>query len=298
MLASKVDFYRNEDGLKSVMALASNQIGTELKRQQFWLVTEDSLTINVVDVGDYTLMWTPTQALVPPLGYSPDMGICCDHGSTEALALALGFVFTEGIISSLNQIKMMSVCPDEPSIVRVTLFEPAKAVTYRKNIIMTSSCGVCGGREAINNSLNKLPKVGRVLTINSNKFPQLMKDMRCNQAVFEQSGGSHAAAVFNSFGNLMCSAEDLGRHNALDKVIGDCLLHDISMKGKGVLLSSRISLEMVTKAAMAGIEIIAAVSAPTSLAVKVAEQCGITLCGFVRGQRMTIYSHPQRIENT
>lgn len=285
-----------KNGVKVVSALARYGAGKPLEQQTLWLVEEDAITIHVVDVGDYTLMWTPTQPVCLPLGYSPEMGICCEEGSTETLSLALGFIFTEGIISSLADIRMISVCPDRPGIVRVTLFEPEKVITRRKNIVMTSSCGVCGGRDMLDADLENLSQVTDILRFDCERFASMMNVMRVSQSVFDQSGGSHAAAVFESSGELRSTAEDLGRHNALDKVIGDCLLHQVPMSGKGVLLSSRISLEMVTKAAAAGFEIIAAVSAPTALAVKVAKQCGITLCGFVRGDRVTVYTHPHRID--
>ena len=119
--------------------------------------------------------------------------------------------------------------------------------------------------------------------------------MRAGQKIFEQTGGSHAAAIFNSTGEIVAVAEDLGRHNALDKAIGSVLLERGSVQGCGVVLSSRLSLEMVLKAVRAGLEVMLAVSAPTSLAIDVAQQFGVTLCGFVRAERATVYTHPDRI---
>jgi FdhD protein len=122
-----------------------------------------------------------------------------------------------------------------------------------------------------------------------------MNGMREQQGIFERTGGSHAAAIFDTAGEVVAVAEDLGRHNALDKAIGLALLQQGSVAGYGAVLSSRLSLEMVVKAVRTDLEIVLAVSAPTSLAVDVAQHFGVTLCGFVRDKRATIYSHPHRI---
>jgi len=122
-----------------------------------------------------------------------------------------------------------------------------------------------------------------------------MAQMRQGQQIFEQTGGSHAAAIFDQSGQVLAVAEDLGRHNALDKAIGMVLLHRGSVVGCGVVLSSRLSLEMVLKAVRTGLQMLLAVSAPTSLAIEVADKFGVTLCGFVRGRRATVYTHPQRV---
>jgi FdhD protein len=115
--------------------------------------------------------------------------------------------------------------------------------------------------------------------------------------LFEKTGGAHAAAIFDTAGSIMAFAEDIGRHSAFDKVIGKCLMAGLETKGCGVALSGRISLEMVTKAARAGIELIAAVSAPSSFAIEAAQRWNITLCGFVRSGRMNVYTYQQRIDD-
>jgi FdhD protein len=121
------------------------------------------------------------------------------------------------------------------------------------------------------------------------------QEMHGRQQLFSRTGGTHAAGIFNADGTLLAMAEDLGRHNALDKAIGKCLLRNLPLAGCGAMLSGRVSLELVAKALRAGLEIMAAVSAPSSVAIDAAERCNITLCGFVRGERATVYTHPRRI---
>jgi FdhD protein len=177
----------------------------------------------------------------------------------------------------------------------VQLTDPTRVDPRRKNVTIGSACGVCGGREAVENLVTGLVAVADTTRLGSAQFGQLMSAMRELQTVFGETGGAHAAAIFDRGAHIVAVAEDLGRHNALDKVIGKCLLREVDLSGCGVLLSSRLSLEMITKAIRARCEIIAAVSAPTSLAIEIAGRFGVTLCGFVRGGRATIYSHPQRI---
>jgi len=121
------------------------------------------------------------------------------------------------------------------------------------------------------------------------------ENLASEQVLFDACGGTHAVGVFDESGRILSSAEDAGRHNALDKAIGNCLLKGIPMAGRGAALSGRVSLEMVSKCARAGIELISAISAPTTLAIEVAESCGITLCAFVREKRATVFTHPHRL---
>jgi FdhD protein len=286
---------QNQPGLVEVTAQAKKGAGKALAPELCQVIEEDALTIVVNDVGTYTLMYTPTQAVSLPMAYFSEYGLEADNSCPEMLAFSTGFLLTEGIINCLDDIRAMSVCADEPSIVKVTLFNPEQVEIRRKDVMMTSSCGICGGREAVEQSLNHLPKVTQTLTCQADSFSFLMQSMQSRQEIFNQCGGSHAAAIFDGNGKIVVLCEDLGRHNALDKAIGSCLLQGIDLKGKGLLLSSRLSLEMVSKAAIAGIELIAAVSAPTSMAINIAENCGITLCGFVRQERLTAFTHPDRV---
>lgn len=259
------------------------------------VIVEDTLTIEIGGVGSYTLMWTPTGVEGTAHGYVAGDGFLGEGDRSEALALALGFTFTEGIIDGLQDVATLAVCPDNPGVVRMQLADPEKVSVRRRNVVMNSSCGVCGGREMIENVGLTGCRVGDGLLLPASLLHRLMADMQARQTVFARTGGAHAAAVFGPAGDILAIDEDIGRHNALDKVIGRCIAEGRPLSGNGVVLSSRISLEMVVKAARAGFQVVAAMSAPTSLAVECAERWGITLCGFVRGDRLTVYTSPWRV---
>lgn len=259
------------------------------------VITEDTLTIAVEGVGTYTLMWTPTGGAAAAMAYVPGDGILGDGGVAEPLAMAVGFLFTEGIIDSVLDLRAVAFCPDDAKVVTVYLADPGRPQVRRRDVIMNSSCGVCGEGGRLEELIAGLPQVEGGLVMDSATLHGLMAEMHRRQTVFAATGGAHGAAVFDQSGRILASAEDLGRHNALDKVIGRCLLDGIDTAACGVLLSSRLSLEMVTKAVRARFQLVAAVSAPTSLAVEVAERRGVTLCGFLREDRCTIYTHRHRI---
>lgn len=282
-------------GVQTVTAYRISAPGQAPERERCRVVEEDALTIDVEQVGAYTLMWTPTETTEQAVGFTGEDGVLADTENPEALALATGFVFTEGIIGGLGDIRTMAMCPDTPGVLRMQLGDPGAVKTRRKNVMMTSSCGICGSREVIENNMFGLKPVPGQLRLDSKAIQTLMATMRERQEVFLTTGGTHAAAIFTSDGRILATAEDLGRHNALDKVIGKTLLAGEAFDGRGVVLSSRLSLEMITKAVRAGLEIVAAVGAPTSLAIDVADQYGVTLCAFVRGERLTVFTHPERI---
>lgn len=235
------------------------------------VVVEELLTIMVEDIGSFAVMCTP-----------------CD-----VEALAVGFAFSEGMISSMDDVVACSYRPDQQTV-GVRLEEPAQGIASR-NLIVTSSCGLCGSRN-IDRLMSGRVASGDSLRVSASLLPVVAKKMRARQVLFAQTGGAHAAGIFNAEGDLITLGEDLGRHNALDKAIGKCLMQEVSLACRGAVLSGRLSLELVAKAARAGLEILAAVSAPSSLAIDVAQQCNITLCGFVRGERATVYTHPRRIK--
>jgi FdhD protein len=237
------------------------------------VVVEAALTIDVEGFDTYTLLCTPTD--------------------TEALAM--GFLFTEGVIAGPDDLAELRPCADDASVIRARFRGRIPPIGEEgRNLLIASSCGLCGV-ESVEKKLASLPAVGDQLRIGADLLKAVNGALRERQTLFKASGGSHAAGIFAGDGELLAWAEDAGRHNALDKAIGSCLVRGVPTAGCGVVLSGRASLDMVGKCARAGIELISAVSAPTSLAVDIAEHTNITLCGFVREERATIFSHPRRI---
>ena len=282
-------------GVVDVDALYIPGIDATSEAFQCRVVEEDALTLNIQGVGRYILMWTPTVANATPQGFTLEDGLLGDEAQPEGLCLAMGFALSEGLIKSLEDIKSLAVCSDDPKVVQLQLHNPESVESSRKSTIINSSCGICGPREILQDNALKLQGVTDSLRISHSQFAPLMSAMRKEQRIFDQTGGSHAAAIFDQSGTILAVAEDLGRHNALDKAIGAVLLHRGNVQGCGVALSSRLSLEMVLKAVRTDLQIMLAVSAPTSLAIEVAQKFGVTLCGFVREQRATVYTHPQRV---
>jgi len=219
--------------------------------------------------------------------------------------LAAGFLFTEGIIKSYNDIAEIShadiACAENKQ--NTILVELKEAIVpnlnnTERNFYTTSSCGVCGkgSISAIRTVSAFEQNGGEDLTVSADMLFGLPDLLRAQQATFETTGGLHASALFNKNGGLLLLKEDVGRHNALDKLIGAALKNNwLPLNDKILLLSGRASFELVQKAAMAGIRVIAAVGAPSSLAVELAEEFNITLAGFLRGRRFNIYTAASRI---
>ena len=237
------------------------------------VVTERAVTVMVDKVGSFTIMCTPS----------------------DIEALGLGFVYSEGMIDSMDDVIAVSIKDELPNVVGIQVENPSRIVNSR-NLIVASSCGMCGARN-IEKMLSDIPPCGESLEISDTLLIEVTERLRSEQKIFHITGGSHAAGIFTASGEFIAFAEDLGRHGAFDKAIGKCLLSRKSMKSCGVALSGRASLEMVTKAARAGIELIAAVSAASSFAIEAAHKWNITLCGFIRPGKANIYTNPQRICN-
>ena len=227
---------------------------------------------------------------------------------THDFELALGFLYSEGIITSYNQILSVKYCVDAgkqatENIVRVELNPDVifNIKTLQRNFYATSSCGVCGKAsiEAIDNMICNLPKQkleSNALKVGKNYIVNLPNSLSQHQKLFEYTGGLHAAALFDESGKIISVREDIGRHNALDKLIGNALTQDLlPLNGKVLLMSSRASFELIQKAVMANIHIIVTIGAPSSLAVQTAEQFGITLIGFLRNESFNIYTGKERI---
>jgi FdhD protein len=219
--------------------------------------------------------------------------------------LATGFLFTEGIISSNEEILKCKSSTDfnhnKPgdNIVTAELhpgvsFDPQK---LERHFYTSSSCGVCGKSsiDSVKNIIKNKP-AHDTIQIKASVIIGLPESLRKQQEVFEYTGGLHASALFDLNGRLLFTREDVGRHNALDKLIGAALTAgEIPLDHHILLLSGRASFELIQKAAMAGIKIVCAVGAPSSLAVEMAKECEMTLIGFLRDGRFNIYAGEQRI---
>lgn len=224
------------------------------------------------------------------------------------LELAAGFLFTEGIIESRDEIlELRSLGPrlgpgNHHNVVRVDLRPQVDPDLGRlqRHFYTTSSCGVCGktSLEALETTIG-LPPLTGALRVDAEVLLRLPEVLRSRQELFGRTGGLHASALFTPDGRLLCIREDVGRHNALDKLIGAQLLEgNLPLSSHVILLSGRASFELLQKAFVAGSPVVAAVGAPSSLAVELAERFGITLVGWLRGGRFSIYSHPERIRQT
>jgi len=216
--------------------------------------------------------------------------------------LALGFLLTERVVAGAAEVASIRHCttarsPEaEGNVVRVVLREGVEPPLerLRRNLYASSSCGVCG-KASIENAVG----VGGPVAAEPRFAPRVLyglpNALRAQQAAFASTGGLHAAALFDAEGRLAFVREDVGRHNAVDKLVGAAARAAIPIAEHGLFVSGRVSFELVQKAAAAGIALVAGISAPTSLAVRAGETLGVTVIGFVRGATMNVYSHARRI---
>jgi len=222
--------------------------------------------------------------------------------------LAHGFLLTEGMITSREDIALARFCDgvDENgqntyNVLDITLAPGVAApeAGIARNFYTTSSCGVCGkgSLDAIRSKTSHSPAADDVL-VTTSVLATLPDTLRRSQKVFDSTGGLHAAALFTADGRMLVLREDIGRHNAVDKVIGWAAGESlIPLRGAVLMVSGRASFELAQKAVMSGIPVLAAVSAPSSLAVDLAEEAGLTVVGFLRGANMNLYSHTQRVKH-
>jgi FdhD protein len=211
-------------------------------------------------------------------------------------ALAVGFLLTEGIIHQRADVVNVSQIDSNVIVVELDKSVNLNAKTLARNFYTTSSCGVCG-KSSIDAVRVQHKVISAQVEISSEVLFGLPERARLSQLSFEQTGGSHASSLFDTRGKLLLTREDVGRHNALDKVIGHCLMHALGMQDTILLVSGRASFELIQKAAVSGIPVVAAIGAPSSLAIELATEAGITLIGFLKVDRFNIYSHPQRIQS-
>jgi len=220
--------------------------------------------------------------------------------------LAAGFLLSEGVIHSHEDLGAVEHCrhPDHPdvhNIVDVYLMGDATArvdehLEQRRNIMTSSSCGLCG-RLTIESLRCQLEPLAADVRIRADVAAGLPQTLRARQTVFDETGGLHGAGLFALDGTCCGSAEDVGRHNAVDKVIGSMLFQErVPLREYALAVSGRASFEIIQKAWIGGIPIVCAVSAPSSLAIELADEAGITLLGFVRNGGFNLYTHQQRVD--
>jgi FdhD protein len=219
--------------------------------------------------------------------------------------LAAGFLLSERVLTCADDLGTIEHCADPDAthpenIVNVTLIQPSEGaldrlLADRRQVVTNSSCGLCG-RRTIESLRSDVGPVESHWTLRRSLLLEMPASLRAAQAVFDETGGLHAAGLFSPEATLVQFAEDVGRHNAVDKVVGRMLmLEALPLSEYALFVSGRASYEIVQKAVVAGIPIVASVSAPSTLAIDLASEMGVTLVGFVRGESCNIYSHGTRI---
>ncbi len=255
----------------------------EVRRVTDYLVGEEPLEIRIGEAPVSVTMRTP--------GHD--------------LELAAGFLFTEGLIRNRAQIAAIEHAPDErqngANRVRVVLTPGTSfdSEASRRNFFATSSCGVCGKASIDSVRVRGIEAPNPELCVDPDLLCTLPDRLRGAQPIFGRTGGLHAAGLFAADGELLVLREDVGRHNAVDKVVGWALREDrLPLRDSVLLVSGRGGFEIVQKALVAAIPVLASVSAPSDLAVNLAREWGMTLVGFLRGRRFVIYSGSQRLQRT
>jgi len=258
----------------------------EAHEQVDWLASEEPLEIRAHGPGQKPVSVAVTMRTP---GHDPE--------------LAVGFLHTEGLVRERAEVVSAAACAPRRArgacnIVQVALSGPFDGAALKRNFFATSSCGVCG-KATLDQIAVLCPPVGPGPVVHRSVLVGLPDRLRSAQAVFDRTGGLHAAGLFDAEGRLIVLREDVGRHNAVDKLVGRMFLDGlVPLAGRILLVSGRTSFEILQKAAVAGVPIVCAVSAPSSLAVSVADRLGITLVGFLRGTRFNVYTHPERIDTT
>jgi FdhD protein len=219
--------------------------------------------------------------------------------------LAVGLCFTEGLVKSAGDVDTIAYCvvtdtgerPEQQfNVVTVRLRRPVPDDLRERRYLASSSCGICG-KAALDEVEVRCAPVAAGPRVAASTLRALPERLAEHQGVFDQTGGLHASARFTAAGGLLAVREDVGRHNALDKLIGHALLEgELPLSDRIVLVSGRLSFELVQKAAVSGVPVLCAVSAPSSLAVAAAERFGQTIVCFLRGSRFNVYAHADRID--
>ena len=260
---------------------------------------------------DFLVAEEPLEIRLREGGAEPERFVVTMRTPGDDDDLVAGLLYGEGVIEEIGEIAAIEppagthVAPELAKNVRVVTLAPrADRRRARRATVMGSACGVCGrtsvedvaalAAAARRGKGAPLPGASRDLTISAALLTSLPGALRIRQSVFSSTGGLHAAGLFEADGRFLLAREDVGRHNATDKAVG-AILRNGRECPPILLVSGRLGFEIAQKAALAGVTIVAAVSAPTSLAVDLAEETGLTLVGFLRGERFNVYTHPERI---
>jgi FdhD protein len=251
------------------------------------------------ETNDLVAIEEPLEIQLQAFGQQPETVSITMRTPGDDLALAMGFLWGEGVLTSVDQVdtaRSYVIRVSNQVCIALTSGSKPNISQLQRNFYTTSSCGVCG-----KSSLDLIEQKSQFAVVlqepllTFDTIHALSGTVRREQATFEQTGGLHAAALLDSKGTLIILREDVGRHNAVDKVIGSQILtNQLPLWDKVLFLSGRASFELIQKAGMAGIAVVAAVGAPSSLAVELAQSNGITLIGFLRDGRFNIYSGSQR----
>ena len=255
----------------------------------------------VVERPDRLVTEEPMEIRIHAPGRDPEPLVVTMRTPGSDFELAVGFCLTERVLPDAEGIATVAYCLDENqeqvyNVVTIRTRGPVDLDPARRAFVANASCGLCG-KVALDQVAVDCPVVVADTSVTRSVVVSLPGLLREAQKVFDTTGGLHAAACFTPAGELQVLREDVGRHNALDKIVGwAALAGKLPLRDSVLLVSGRVSFEIVQKAAVAGIPILCAVSAPSSLAVEAADQLGLTLVGFLRGDRFNVYTHPERID--
>lgn len=264
-------------GVRDVQVVALGEGGARPRRLHDEVVVEEPLEIRLNNVSVVVTMRTPG----------------------DDFDLAAGFLLSEGILRAAADIGTIGYCPDEDdprlkNIINVTTADPDRTIESTRSTWANSSCGICG-KTTIDAIRREIQPIQSSIEVNRAVLLALPERMREQQANFARTGGIHAAGLFDRDGNLLVIREDLGRHNAVDKAVGAALRSGVPTSETILMVSGRLGFEIAQKTVASGIPVVASVSAPSSLAIQLADELGVTAIGFVRGSSMNIYTHPQRV---
>ena len=256
---------------------------------------------DVREVPDKLVTEEPMEIRLHGPGQAPEALAVTMRTPGNDFELAVGFCLTEGLVRSADDLDSVAYClagegEQEYNVVTVKVRHPVDRRGHERVVVANASCGLCG-KTSLDQIEQQCPPVAVGPSVPRSVVAALPAQLRAAQTVFDATGGLHATARFTADGRLLAIREDVGRHNALDKLIGHALLErELPLSDDVLMVSGRVSFEIVQKAAMAGIPVICAVSAPSSLAVDAARRLGQTLIGFVRGDRANVYTRPDRLD--